>query len=51
VLNPTFLENVANTPDSATYNPNQPTGDFAIAADASQLEMVFQEIASLVLAP
>jgi hypothetical protein len=51
VLNPTFLENLANTANSATFNPGQPQGYFAVAEDANQLEMVFQMIASGLLAP
>jgi len=49
VLNPVFLKDIANTPDSATYNPSQPSGGFAIAADASELQAVFQQIASALL--
>lgn len=50
VLNPDFLNNLANTTNSATYDPSQPSGDFAIAADASGLLNVFQEIAQKALA-
>ncbi len=50
-LNPPFLETLANTTDSATYDPSQPTGDFVIAADAGQLQLVFEEIASRILTP
>jgi Flp pilus assembly protein TadG len=50
VLNPDFLKNVANTPDSDTFNSLQPQGDYAIAADASQLVGVFQQIADKILA-
>jgi len=49
VLNPAFLEAVANTTNSATYNSSQQAGDFAIAADSGQLEQVFQTIASKIL--
>jgi Flp pilus assembly protein TadG len=48
-LNVQFLKAIANTPDSATYNPNQPVGDFAIASDASQLQRIFQETAKKIL--
>jgi len=49
VLNPVFLKNLANTPDSVTYNPTQPSGCYAIAADPNGLPAVFQEIASKLL--
>jgi hypothetical protein len=48
-LNPIFLKNVANTPDSATYDPTQPSGLFVNANDAVQLEAVFQTIAQQLL--
>ena len=44
VVNPTFLKNIANTPDSATYNPSQPSGDYAIATVAGELDQAFQSI-------
>ncbi len=49
VLNPTFLEEIANTTDSPTYNSLQPTGDFVIAADSSALAEAFNTIASKIL--
>lgn len=49
VVNPAFLEILANTTDSAYYNSSQPVGDFALATDSSQLNEVFQEIASKIL--
>jgi Flp pilus assembly protein TadG len=49
VLNQAFLEDLANTTDSQTYNAAQPVGDFAIATDSSQLSEVFQTIASKIL--
>lgn len=49
VLNPVFLKNLANTPDSATYNPGQPVGDYAIAANAGELDEAFQQIAAKIL--
>jgi hypothetical protein len=48
-LNPDFLKNVANTTDALTYDPSQPVGDYAIAADASQMDYVFQQIAAKIL--
>jgi Flp pilus assembly protein TadG len=48
-LNPDFLKNVANTTDSQTYDPTQPVGAYAIAANASQMNQVFQEIAGKIL--
>ena len=51
-LNPDFLKDVANTPDSLTYpqNTGQLEGDYAIAADSSQLDAAFQDIADKILA-
>jgi hypothetical protein len=49
VMNTNFLKNVANTPDSATYDPTQPVGAYVIATDASQLNQLFQEIATKML--
>jgi hypothetical protein len=49
ILNPVFLKDVANTPDSATYDPNQRSGIFVTATDASQLQAVFQAIAQQLL--
>jgi len=49
VLNPTFLKDIANTPDSETYDPAQPSGLFVIATDAAQLQAVFQTIAQQLL--
>ena len=48
-LNPDFLKNLANTPDSATYDPSQPSGDYVIATTPNDLNRVFQEIAQQVL--
>lgn len=45
ILNPTFLNNIANTPDSETYDPSQPSGLSVVASDAGQLDAVFQSIA------
>jgi hypothetical protein len=44
VLNPVFLKDLANTPDSTTYDPSQPSGLSVIATDADQLDAVFQSI-------
>lgn len=49
ILNTMFLKNVANTPDSPTYNPSQPSGDCMIATNPAALQQVFQEIASKIL--
>jgi Flp pilus assembly protein TadG len=49
VLNPDFLKNLANTPDSDTFNSNQPVGDYAIAETAGELDDVFQQIADKIL--
>lgn len=48
-LNPDFLKNLANTPDSLTHDGTQPEGDYAIAADSSHLDQVFQTIGSKIL--
>ncbi|HVM60056.1 MAG TPA: VWA domain-containing protein [Verrucomicrobiae bacterium] len=47
-INQVFLKQVANMNDPAnpTYNPNQPAGEAAFASTASDLESVFQVIAS-----
>ena len=50
VLNPAFLKKVANSIGSANYNSDQPTGDYAIAANSGELDQVFQEIANKILA-
>ena len=49
-LNPDFLKNVANTLDSDTHVQGQLEGDYAIAADPSQLDAAFQDIADKILA-
>jgi hypothetical protein len=48
-LNPEFLKNLANTPDSATYNPSQPSGGYVIAANAGELDQAFQSIVQRIL--
>jgi Flp pilus assembly protein TadG len=47
-LNLPFLKRIANSKDSTTYNPDQPTGE-AIVASASELQRVFQEVAKKLL--
>jgi hypothetical protein len=49
-LNRDFLKNIANTPDSLTHDSTQPEGDFAIAANAGEIDQVFQMIAQKILA-
>jgi hypothetical protein len=49
VLNPEFLKDVANTPDSQTYDPTQPVGDYVIAADSGGLDEAFRHIATEIL--
>jgi len=48
-LNPIFLNDIANTPDSETYTENQPVGLSVVATDAAQLDAVFQSIAQQLL--
>jgi Flp pilus assembly protein TadG len=48
-LNPAFLKRVANTPDSTTYDTNQPVGDYAIADNPAELDQVFQGIGAKIL--
>jgi hypothetical protein len=48
-LNVTFLQQVANDPNSPTFNPNQPVGQAVIANDPTALDAVFQQIASKIL--
>ena len=54
VLNPDFLRDLANTGDGPNYDTttaNQVSyaGDYAIAANSSELDQVFQTIASKIL--
>jgi Flp pilus assembly protein TadG len=44
-----FLERVANDPHASNYDPTVPTGQFAYAPNASQLQMAFYEIASEIM--
>jgi len=45
-----FLQQVANDPNSPTFNPNLPVGQAVIANDPTQLQAVFQQIASKIQA-
>jgi hypothetical protein len=40
---------MANTPDSDTYNPSQPSGLFVLAMDQGELDNAFKEIAAHIL--
>jgi Flp pilus assembly protein TadG len=44
-----FLREVANDPSAATFNPNLPVGEAVFASDSSELNEVFQTIASKIL--
>ncbi len=48
-INQAYLQDIANDPDAATYNSSQPQGEAVFAPSASQLDAVFQTIASKVL--
>ena len=48
-INQTYLQQVANDPASPTYNANEPVGIAAFAPTASDLDSVFQTIASKIL--
>lgn len=48
-INDTFLLQIANDPTSPTYNPNEPTGQAVFAPTASDLDAVFQSVASEIL--
>jgi len=48
-VNEDFLEQMANSTGSSTYNPNQPVGEVVMAATANDLQTVFQQIASKIL--
>jgi Flp pilus assembly protein TadG len=48
-INQDFLQQIANDPASPSYNPNQPMGDAVFAPAASDLQGVFQAIASKIL--
>lgn len=44
-----ILLRLANTPNADTYNKNQPSGLYAYAADGSQLNAAFQQVANQIL--
>ena len=48
-LDKNLLLQAANDPTASTYNPNQPAGVALFAPNASQLQTVFQQIASKIL--
>ncbi len=55
VTNPVFLKELANTPDSATYNSSQPAGLYVPAPDCpgalcvTELQQAFQTVATDIL--
>jgi Flp pilus assembly protein TadG len=48
-INQAYLQDIANDPAAATYNSSQPQGEAIFAPDSTQLNAVFQTIASKVL--
>lgn len=48
-INQSFLQQVANDPASSTYDSTQPVGEAVFAPDSTQLDAVFQVIASKIL--
>lgn len=48
-LDQDFLREIANDPSSPAYDPSQPTGEFAFAPTAADLQAVFQTIARKIL--
>ena len=48
-INQAYLQDIANDPAAATYDATQPSGQAVFAPSASQLNTVFQTIASKVL--
>lgn len=48
-VNETYLQELANDPASPEYDPNQPSGMAAFAPSASDLDTVFQTVASRIL--
>jgi Flp pilus assembly protein TadG len=48
-INQNFLKDVANDPTGPNYNSTLPVGEAVFAPDASQLQAVFQTIASKIL--
>jgi hypothetical protein len=49
-VNMTFLEQVANDPNSPTFNPAQPIGLAVVANSPAELQVIFELIASQILA-
>ena len=49
LINKTFLQQVANDPQSPTFDSSQPVGEADFAPQASDLDAVFQTIASKIL--
>ncbi len=47
--NQDFLKNIANDPTGSLYNPNQIAGEAEFAGTASQLQAVFDQIATKIL--
>jgi hypothetical protein len=45
----TILKRIANTTDSDTYNPGEPTGIYCQANSADDLKPCFDKIASAIL--
>ena len=48
-INTTYLQELANDPNSPTYNPNEPVGLYEFASSADGLDTAFQEIASKIV--
>jgi Flp pilus assembly protein TadG len=48
-ISQSFLQQIANDPAGSTYNPNLPSGEAVFAANASDLQSVFQTIAAEIL--
>jgi hypothetical protein len=49
-VNVSFLQQVANDPNSPTFNPTQPVGLAVISSSPADLQVVFEQIASQILA-
>jgi hypothetical protein len=49
-ISQTFLQQIANDPASPTFDPTQPIGQAVFAPDPSQLQSVFETIASKIVA-
>ena len=48
-LDISFLQQLANTSNSPSFNPALPVGDALLATNSSQLVGVFQEVANKIL--